>query len=127
MADQGEKMKISEYRVKQWQVYHKFHKSRVNLLIHIVFVPVFIYGFLLLLSSLVLLKPFGLVLSLLMMGIAFAAQGFGHSRESEPAAPFTGISNALIRILLEQLYTFPKYVLTGGWYRAFRGEKDSVI
>lgn len=48
------------------------------------------------------------------------AQGFGHNKEAMPAEPFTGPKNAIIRIMLEQLYTFPKFVLSGKWYKALR-------
>lgn len=48
--------------------------------------------------------------------ISIAIQGLKlHKKENLPPEPFTGPSNAITRILLEQLYTFPKYVVSGKW------------
>jgi hypothetical protein len=52
---------------------------------------------------------------------AFAAQAVGHGREQNPAIPFEGVSDALGRIFLEQFFTFPRFVVTGGWWRAWQG------
>ncbi|MBL4830936.1 MAG: hypothetical protein JKY55_13765 [Aliivibrio sp.] len=49
-------------------------------------------------------------------------QGVGHKKERLPPEAFTGPANVIVRILLEQTYTFPKFVLTGGWAKAMRGE-----
>ncbi|EKO3559993.1 hypothetical protein HJA72_000668 [Vibrio fluvialis] len=62
--------------------------------------------------------------SLVIMALSFGLQGLGHSKEVNPAVPFTGFKNAVVRILLEQFYTFLRFVLTGKWYRAWR-DSDS--
>ena len=48
-----------------------------------------------------------------------ALQGRGHRGEAVPGAVFEP-RNALSRIFLEQWITFPRFVLTGGWWRALR-------
>ena len=112
-------MRIDELLKWQWDGYSKFHQSRSNLLIHIIFVPLFVIGFILFLVSLVFLKWPLMLSALLLMVMSFALQGVGHGKEQHSAVPFSGFRNAVLRILFEQLYTFPKFVLTGEWYKAF--------
>jgi hypothetical protein len=54
------------------------------------------------------------------MAVSMALQGRGHRGEVNPPVPFSGAGNALARIFLEQWITFPRFVLTGGWWQAFR-------
>ncbi|MCG9685245.1 terminase [Vibrio sp. Isolate23] len=117
-------MRLNEIIEWQWEGYSKFHQSRKNLLVHIVFVPVFIIGFVSFLLSSFWLDLVSAFSSFLIMALSFGMQGLGHSKETNPAEPFTSFKNGVIRILLEQLYTFPKFVLTGEWYRALRGSKS---
>ena len=111
-------MKMSEIVQRQWDGYTKYHQSAANLWLHIVAVPVFIYGTLGCILALLTLQIPLLLISLLLMAAAIGVQGVGHKREVFPAEPFTGAKNALQRIFLEQLYTFPKFVISGGWYAA---------
>jgi len=113
-------MNFSEIIEWQWQGYTKYHQSRVNLWLHIFAVPVFIVGTFSLFASLIYLKPFLVIGSVAMMAVSMAVQGFGHNKEEFPAVPFSGAKNALTRILLEQLYTFPKFVISGQFYTALQ-------
>ncbi|WP_125782123.1 terminase [Pseudoalteromonas rubra] len=109
----------------QWEGYAKFHKSRSNLWLHIFAVPIFIAGSVLLFSTVFNFSVLLLVVSILLMAVSLAVQGIGHNEEALPPEPFTGPVNAVIRILLEQLYTFPKFVISGGWCTAYRNSKSS--
>lgn len=104
----------------QWAAYAASHQTRANLLIHMVAVPLFLLAnaaglWWLLHGRLVAAAGCAVV-----MALAFAAQGIGHGREAQPAAPFRGPRDAAARILLEQWVTFPRYVLSGRWWRALR-------
>jgi hypothetical protein len=46
-----------------------------------------------------------------------AIQGRGHKLEPVPPEPFTGRANLLGRLFCEQWVTFPRFVLSGGWWR----------
>lgn len=116
-------MNISDILKWQWNGYNKFHKSRVNLWIHIFAVPAFIFGTLSFISSIISLNVFSLIYSAILMIASMGIQGYGHKKEELPAEPFTGVKNAFIRIFLEQLYTFPKFVISGKWYSALRNQK----
>jgi phage terminase small subunit len=104
----------------QWNGYPRYHRSRTNLLVHIVAVPLFWLGSVALIAALC-----GGSLSLVAFGVAsllgsLALQSRGHNLEENPPEPFTNPANAVARILLEQWVTFPRFVLSGGWQRAFR-------
>jgi len=60
--------------------------------------------------------------SLLALAAAFVVQRMGHRREVTPAIPFTGVADAVTRILAEQFVTFPRFVIAGAWSAAFRNE-----
>ena len=113
-------MGLAELLRWQWDGYPRVHRSRTNLLIHIVVVPLFVLGNVGLVVALLSTSwPLGAV-SLAVMLVSVALQGRGHRREQLPPEPFTGPANALSRIFLEQWVTFPRFVLSGRWIRALR-------
>jgi uncharacterized membrane protein YGL010W len=106
----------------RWQMegYPTFHRSRTNLLIHIVAVPAFQAAVVGLFWSLVNAAWLQAGVALALAVVAFGLQGFGHKREAEPPARFDGPGDAVSRILAEQFITFPRFVLSGGWFHALR-------
>jgi hypothetical protein len=106
----------------RWQRdgYPRYHQSRANLVLHIVLVPVFLAGNILLVVALARGWWLTALLSLAAMALSIALQGRGHGREAVPPEPFTGPRNAVTRIFLEQWVTFPLFVLSGGWAKAMR-------
>jgi hypothetical protein len=104
----------------QWEGYPQFHRDRVNLSIHIIAVPSFIASAIVLAASLMTMRWAVAGVSLLTLAAAFIVQGLGHGREVTPAIPFTGLADAVTRILAEQFITFPRFVITGAWSAAFR-------
>ena len=115
-------MNISEIIKWQWDGYTKYHQSPTNLWIHIILVPVFILGVVSFIAALINLNISEAVISVLLMITSIGVQGVGHNKEETPAEPFTSPRNAMIRIFLEQLYTFPKFVLSGKWYEVLRSQ-----
>ncbi len=113
-------MNIAELLRLQWDGYPRVHRSRMNLLIHIVMVPLFVLGDIGLLAALPLRSlPLGAA-SLVVLLASVVSQGYGHRQEELPPEPFTGPADAVSRIILEQWVTFPRFVLSGKWFRAFR-------
>jgi hypothetical protein len=102
----------------QWKDYRSFHQSRANLLLHIVAVPLFLIANVALVRALLQGHWLGAVVPLVVMALSFAAQAVGHGKEANPSIPFSSPANAFGRIFVEQWITFPRYVLSGGWYRA---------
>jgi hypothetical protein len=104
----------------QWQGYARYHQSRANLLMHAVLVPLFLAGNLALIVGVVRLSWVESAVGAASMLVSVALQGRGHRGEGVPPEPFTGATNAVARIFLEQWITFPRFVLTGGWLRELR-------
>lgn len=123
----------------QWADYSENHRTKRNLRIHIVAVPLFLAGNVGAVVGLVMgidvlrelsaegIDPWWLVLPVLLMlpGLllsagAMAVQGAGHKGEAKAPKPFTGPLNVMGRIFMEQWVTFPRFVLSGGWTRALR-------
>jgi len=105
-----------------WQCegYPRYHRSRANLLMHIVLVPLFLAGNVALIVGLIGAAWLLALAGLVTMAISIALQGRGHRGEATPPEPFTSPLNALSRIFLEQWITFPRFVVSGGWLRAVR-------
>lgn len=108
-------------RAAQLKSYTDVHHDRRNLVAHALTVPIFMAGTVAMLASPVVswwLLPAGIGAML----AAMAAQGKGHSLEERAPAPFRGPGDVVVRIFVEQWITFPRFVLSGGFGRALRGE-----
>jgi hypothetical protein len=101
----------------QWSDYAAKHQNRLNLLLHIVTVPLFQVGTLILLFAVVVASGAAAAVAAICMVGALAAQGRGHKLEPETPAPFDGAADFVGRFFAEQWVTFPRFVLSGGWYR----------
>lgn len=113
-------MSVLELLRWQWVGYLRYHRSRANLLIHIVLVPLFLVSNVALVVALFERSVVLGVFSLTAMVVSVALQGRGHRQEEIPPEPFTSPINAVSRIFLEQWVTFPRFVISGGWLRALR-------
>jgi hypothetical protein len=102
----------------QWSLYADNHHDRANLILHVLTVPLFMAGSVGL--GLSWLSPWLLLGGPVAMAAAMALQGRGHRRESVPPVPFDGPVDVVSRIFLEQWVTFPRYLFTGGFGRAWR-------
>jgi hypothetical protein len=104
----------------QWDGYPRYHRSAVNLLIHIVAVPLFMVGNVALVGAIALgswsVGAAAIIVTIASLGL----QGRGHRVESMPPEPFTSLANGIVRILAEQWVTFPRFVISGGWQTALK-------
>lgn len=104
----------------QYRHYPEFHADRRNLVLHVLTVPLFQGGTVLLTGPLwgpawLALAGFGA------MAFAMAVQGRGHRIEQNPPAVFRGPLDVATRIFAEQWLAFPRFVLSGSFARAWRG------
>jgi hypothetical protein len=102
----------------QWSLYAEGHHQRANLLIHILTVPLFLAGTVAVAGG--VFQPWLFAVGPAAMAAAMALQGRGHKQESTPPVPFQGPLDVVSRIFVEQWVTFPRYVLSGGFGRAWR-------
>ncbi|SPA50021.1 terminase [Cupriavidus taiwanensis] len=109
----------------QWRGYARNHQHPRNLLLHIVAVPMFMAGTVLGLYGLLRLNLPAIALGLVCMGMSMALQGRGHRLEAHAPEPFAGPADIAGRILAEQWITFPRYVLSGQWWRALAGRSPA--
>jgi uncharacterized membrane protein YGL010W len=101
----------------QWRGYSRNHRDRMNLLIHMIGVPMFIAGTLAFVTQATRAQWFGAAVALVVALVAFAVQGVGHKRERVPPEPFAGPGDFVARVFAEQFITFPRFVLMGQWAR----------
>jgi len=114
---------------RQWNNYRNVHRHRANLMIHVLTVPVFMAGTVSVavgLLSPLLVAPWtpwvaagAISGGLFAMTFAIALQGRGHKKEANPPEPFRGPRDVIARLFLEQWVSFPRYVLSGAFRRAF--------
>ena len=107
--------------MSHWSDYPPKHRHPVNLLIHIVAVPLFMLGSVVVVLGIVSLAPMKLVAGLVAMVASVALQGVGHRLEPEPPAPFAGPADFLRRFFTEQWVTFPRFVLSGRFFHHLAG------
>jgi len=117
-------MGIGELSRWQWDGYPQYHRSRPNLLIHIVAVPLFLLGTVALLAAIMQLSLWLLIVAAGCVGASLALQGRGHRLEPVPPEPFSGPVNFVSRLLLEQWVTFPRFVFAGSWLATLRKARE---
>jgi len=103
----------------QWSLYPGAHRDRRNLALHAATAPIFLAGTCALVAS-PLLGVGAAVGGLGAMVATIAVQGRGHKLEALAPSPFLGPADVVKRFFAEQWITFPRYVLSGGFARAWR-------
>lgn len=96
-----------------WQVTPLLHGDKLNLLIHLFAVPLFIAGHVLPLAGVV-----GVVAGGAGVLLSLALQFYGHRREAVLSPPFRGAGDFLRRLYIEQWLNFWRFLVSGGWLRA---------
>src|SRR5262247_816030 len=109
-------MSIGKFLQWQWGGYSAAHRNRTNLLIHIVAVPLFISATLLAVYALIRFSLSALAVAALCFLVSLILQGRGHRLEAAAPEPFKDGLDFILRLFAEQWITFPRFVLTGGWF-----------
>jgi hypothetical protein len=104
----------------QWNDYPAKHRDRMNLLVHLIAVPLFQAGTLILLVGVGIRSALGIGIGLACLVVSILIEGRGHAREREMPAPFDGPLDFASRFVVEQWITFPRFVLSGAWRHNFR-------
>jgi hypothetical protein len=102
----------------QWSTYASAHRSRANLVLHALTVPLFLAG-----TIGVVASPFThgwSALGAVGMVLALALQGRGHAGEDARPIPFASPWDFVARFFSEQWVNFPRFVLSGGFAAAWR-------
>jgi len=98
--------------------YEECHHDRTNLALHMLALPMFIVACVVMVSAVLRLDLLALLLGGLGLAAALALLAQGHRFEagSAPGHP----ENSLSHLLVEQFVTFPWFVLSGAWRRAWK-------
>lgn len=110
-------MSVNKVLQRQWVGYSIAHQNRTNLYVHLIAVPLFMVGTVAALYGLVMRSPLVLIVATLGCMVSLFLQGRSHKRELIQPEPFTSASNFIYRIFAEQWMTFPRFVVTGGWFK----------
>ena len=125
-SENRDAMSFSELVAWAWRETPPVHKNAGNLVIHLVAVPLFVFGHTLVLPC-VLLGWWRALAGFLCVAISIAVQGFGHSLERQQVHPFTGSRDFLRRLYAEQFYNFWRFLFTGRWYLSFKARLDERV
>src|SRR5215813_465486 len=112
----GDYMSLEKFLQWQWTGYSAAHRNRTNLLIHLIAVPLFMASTLLAVYALVRLSWPILAAAAFFFLVSLILQGRGHKLEATAPEPFKGGLDFILRLFAEQWITFPRFVLTGGWF-----------
>ena len=118
-------MSFSELVSWAWSETPPVHKNTANLLIHIVAVPLFVIGHVLLVVGLVV-NPWWLAGAAVSIVVSLAAQRFGHSLEHNQVPVFTGAGDFIRRLYAEQFCNFWRFVFSGQWYASLKSSRSEA-
>src|SRR2546426_8298997 len=98
----------------QWSDYSAKHRDRINLLLHIVAVPLFQIATIVMVGAVVTGSGSAAGLGSLGIGAAGVIQGRGHRRGRARPTPFSRPARFMSPLVAEQWVTFPPFVFSGG-------------
>lgn len=113
-------MTFGELTAWAWRETSPVHHSRINLIIHLVAVPMFVAGHIALVVA-----PVSLSVGLAAAGLgsillSLLLQKRGHALERNAVHAFTGPRDFLRRLYAEQFCNFWRFLFSGQWYASFR-------
>jgi hypothetical protein len=103
----------------QYRIYPDGHRDRRNLALHAATAPLFLAGTCALVVA-PLLGTWCLAFGLPAILVPLALQGRGHGLEASRPIPFRGPGDLAARFFVEQWVTFPRFVASGGFSRAWK-------
>ena len=118
-------MSFAELVSWAWRETPPVHENGTNLVIHIVAVPLFVLGHVLLIAGL-LVTPWLFAAAALSIVASLAVQKFGHSLERNQVPPFTGAGDFLRRLYAEQFCNLWRFLVSGRWYANFRASRSGA-
>ena len=108
-----------------WRETPPVHRNAANLIIHIVAVPLFVLGHVLLVAGLII-NLWLLAGAALSIVVSLAAQRYGHSLEHNQVHAFTGAGDFLRRLYAAQFCNFWRFLFSGQWYASFKSSRSGA-
>jgi hypothetical protein len=118
-------MSFGELLSWAWTETPPVHRNRINLLLHIVAVPMFVFAHILLLAA-IFIKWWLAIAGVAFIAVSLWLQKIGHSLEQQPVIPFESLGDFVRRLYAEQFLNFWRFLLTGRWYAALRSRDGTT-
>jgi hypothetical protein len=118
-------MSLGELVDWAWRETPPVHRSTGNLLIHVVAVPMFVVGHVLMVAG-VAAHRWWLVAGGSCILVSLALQRVGHSMEAQAVHPFLGARDFVRRLYVEQFWNFWRFLFSGGWLASLRASLGSA-
>lgn len=126
MTDSRDAMTFQELVAWAWQETPPVHENRTNLLIHLVAVPTFVIGHLLVVIGIFALAAWAVMLGVGLVVISLILQKRGHALERQEVYAFASTKDFIRRLYAEQFCNFWRFLFSGRWYASFkRASPDS--
>ena len=118
-------MSFAELLSWAWRETPPVHRNVANLIIHVVAVPLFVLGHVLLVAGFIV-NPWLLAGAALSIVASLAAQRYGHSLEHNQVHPFTGSGDFIRRLYAEQFCNFWRFLFSGRWYASLKSGRSGA-
>lgn len=116
-------MSFRELLAWAWRETPPVHRNGSNLIIHLIAVPLFVVGHLLLPAA-IIFSWWLAVLATSLIVASLTLQGVGHSLERQQVPPFTGPRDFVRRLYAEQFCNFWRFLFSGQWSAHFTSRND---
>jgi hypothetical protein len=103
-----------------WRETPPVHRDRTNLVIHLVAVPLFVAGHVLIGVGVAILSGWAVTLGLGSILMSLLLQKHGHALERMEIHAFTGTRDFIRRLYAEQFCNFWRFLFSGQWYASYR-------
>ena len=117
-------MSFSELVSWAWRETPPVHRNATNLLIHLIAVPLFVLGHVLLVACFI--RPWLLMGAIASIALSLAAQKYGHSLEHRRVHAFAGAGDFIRRLYAEQFCNFWRFLFSGQWYASFKAGRSGA-
>jgi len=102
---------------RSWRETPQIHRNRLNLLIHLICVPLFICAHVLVVLSVITGSLSGLFMGLVSIASSVVSQQFGHSLEQESTPPASNTYDIFVGFYAEQLLNFWRFLFSGQLFK----------
>lgn len=119
-ADHRDAMTFGELVAWAWRETPPVHENRTNLLIHLVAVPIFALGHVVVAIGILAWSAWLVVSGVALVVLSLVAQKQGHALERQPVHTFASGKDFLRRLYAEQFCNFWRFLFSGRWYASFR-------
>jgi hypothetical protein len=109
-----------------WEETPPVHKNRMNLMIHLVAVPLFVVGHVAAVIGVVLMAGSAVVPGLGAIVLSLILQKRGHALERIQVHAFSSPRDFIRRLYAEQLCNFWRFLFSGQWYASYQRAKPSA-